>query len=202
MALQTAALYKWLTWIGKYNSFKGILGLNWSLSTSSFIIFSILSNTWWMLNFWQVKPVFESWSPSISSHSDCCDYPGKRGISNRTNTQNGISPGRMGRPGVRRCKRTPLCAVGEDRVRGLIYVHKSMGKVLVPSVLPVGLRLASSWKVIPSLSEPAWPHSTSLGSKVTIADMGMMAAMPLVNTVTMHSVDLSTKAGSQSHTRT
>lgn len=55
----------------------------------------------------------------------------------------------------------------------MIYVHKSMGKVLVPSVIRVGLRLASSCKVILSLSEPVWPHATSLGSKVTVADMGV-----------------------------
>lgn len=73
---------------------------------------------------------------------------------------------------MRPCKRTPLCAVGEDRARGLIYVHKSMGKVLVPSEPRVGLRLASSCKVILSLSEPVWPHAASLGSKVTMADMG------------------------------
>lgn len=55
----------------------------------------------------------------------------------------------------------------------LIYIHKSMGKVLVPSAMSAGLRLASSCKVIPSLSEPVWPHSTSLGSKAAVADRGL-----------------------------
>ena len=53
----------------------------------------------------------------------------------------------------------------------LIYIHKSMGKVLVPSVMSAGLRLASSCKAILSLSEPVWPHSTSLGgSKANVPD--------------------------------
>lgn len=173
MSLQSAAL---LSTSGLHelenHLFKEISGLSRSLFTWSFIIFSILSNTWWMSNLWWVKPVVDFWSPSISLYSDCCNYSGKRGISSRTNTKNGISPGRVGRLRVRPCKRTPLCAVGEDRVRGLIYVHKSMGKVLVPSVLRVSLRLASSCKAILSLSEPAWPHSASLGLKVMMADMG------------------------------
>lgn len=54
----------------------------------------------------------------------------------------------------------------------LIYIHKSMGKVLVPSVMSAGLRLASSCKAILSLSEPVWPHSTSLGSKANVPDRG------------------------------
>lgn len=47
-----------------------------------------------------------------------------------------------------------------------------MGKVLVPYVMRVGLRLASSCKVILVLSQPVWPHSTSLGSEVIVADIG------------------------------
>ena len=75
-----------------------------------------------------------------------------------------------------------------------------MGKVLVPSVMRVGLRLASRCKVILSLSEPVWPHSTTMGSKVTVADMGgVMASMTPVNTVTMHSPDLGVQAHPQSH---
>lgn len=47
------------------------------------------------------------------------------------------------------------------RGKELIYVHKSMGKVLLPSAISVGLKLASSCNVILSLSEPVWPHSRS-----------------------------------------
>lgn len=78
-----------------------------------------------------------------------------------------------------------------------------MGKVLVPYAMRAGLRLASSCKVILPLSEPAWPHSTSPGSKVTAADMGEVTASATpVNTVTAHSPDLGVQTDPESHTET
>lgn len=69
--------------------------------------------------------------------------------------------------------------------------HKSMGKVLVPSAMRAGLRLASSCKVIFPPSEPAWPRSTFYGSKAAAADAGrgLMASTTPASTVTMNSVD-------------
>lgn len=69
-----------------------------------------------------------------------------------------------------------------------------MGRVRLPSVMWAALRSASSCKVILAPSEPAWPRSTSLGSKVTLADTvggGEWTSTTPENTVTMHSVDLS-----------
>lgn len=65
----------------------------------------------------------------------------KKGICCRTNARNGTSPGRARRWRVEPCKRTPRRrAVGEKKGNELIYFHKSMGKILVPSEIRADLR--------------------------------------------------------------
>lgn len=76
----------------------------------------------------------------------------------------------------------------------LIYVHKSMGKVLFPRVIRVGLGLASSCKVIPSLSAPECPHYIFGVKGQRGRHAGATATVTPVTTVTIFSFDINEQA--------
>lgn len=94
------------------------------------------------------------------------------GMCSRTNARNGIFPGRVERHRMRACKRTLAVRCRRGQRKGLIYVHKSMGKVLSRCVIWVGLRLASSCKAIPPCLSQCGPIRHFWGQRSALQSWG------------------------------